>query len=194
MTASAATQKHDFIGLLAAPGRSPEIPEENDVYGWLVGSWNLEALHYAATDVAPLHIQGEVHFGWVLEGRAIQDVWIMPRVSERNANLAKTNNMYGTTLRIWDASIQSLAHPLDQSRNESLRTANRPPRRPPQGRRYRAGRRTHGRHADALAIHRNHAQLVPLDRRIAESRRRHLEARRRIPLQAYAMNRWGFRQ
>ena len=31
----------------------------------------------------------------------------MPRVSERNANLAKTNNMYGTTLRIWDASIQA---------------------------------------------------------------------------------------
>ena len=107
MTASAATQKHDFIGLLAAPGRSAEIPEENDVYGWLVGSWDLEALHYAAVDVTPLHIQGEVHFGWVLEGRAIQDVWIMPRVSERNANLAKTNNMYGTTLRIWDASVQA---------------------------------------------------------------------------------------
>jgi len=107
MTASAASQKHDFYSLLAASERSPEIPEENDVYGWLVGSWDLEALHYAAIDVAPLHIQGEVHFGWVLEGRAIQDVWIMPRVLERNANLAKTNNMYGTTLRIWDASVQA---------------------------------------------------------------------------------------
>jgi hypothetical protein len=111
MTASAASQKHDFHSLLAAAGRSPEIPEENDVYGWLVGSWVLEVLHYAAVDVAPLHIQGEVHFGWVLEGRAIQDVWIMPRVSERSANPAGTNktsnNMYGTTLRIWDASIQA---------------------------------------------------------------------------------------
>jgi hypothetical protein len=111
MTASAASQKHDFHSLLAAPGRSPEISEENDVYGWLIGSWDLEVLQYAAVDVAPLHIQGEVHFGWVLEGRAIQDVWIMPRVSERSANLAdankKTNNMYGTTLRIWDASIQA---------------------------------------------------------------------------------------
>jgi len=111
MTASAASQKHDFHSLLAATGRSPEIPEENDVYGWLVGSWDLEVLHYAAVDVAPLHIQGEVHFGWVVEGRAIQDVWIMPRVSERSANLPdankKTNNMYGTTLRIWDASIQA---------------------------------------------------------------------------------------
>jgi hypothetical protein len=95
MTASAASQKHDFYSLLAASERSPEIPEENDAYGWLVGSWDLEVLHYAAVDVAPLHIRG------------IQDVWIMPRVSERNANLAKTNNMYGTTLRIWDESIQA---------------------------------------------------------------------------------------
>ena len=111
MTASAASQKHDFYSLLAASERSPEIPEENDVYGWLVGSWDLEVLHYAAVDVTPLHIQGEVHFGWVLEGRAIQDVWIMPRTSERNANLADSNkmanNMYGTTLGIWDASIQA---------------------------------------------------------------------------------------
>ena len=22
--------------------------------------------------------RGEIHFGWVLEGRAIQDVWILP--------------------------------------------------------------------------------------------------------------------
>ena len=100
MTASTAIQKQNFHSLLAATGRSPEIPEENDVYGWLVGSWDLEVLHYAAVDIAPLHIQGEVHFGWVLEGRAIQDVWIMPRRSDRTPSTDKANNMYGTTLRV----------------------------------------------------------------------------------------------
>jgi hypothetical protein len=50
---------------------------------------------------------GEAHFGWVLEGRAVQDVWIMPRRSERAATLDRTNNMYGTTLRVWDHSIQA---------------------------------------------------------------------------------------
>ena len=180
MTASAASQKQIFHSLLAAPGKWPEIPEENDVYGWLVGSWDLEVLHYAAVDVASLHIQGEVHFGWVLEGRAIQDVWIMPRVSERNANLAgaskTSNNMYGTTLRIWDASIQAWRIRWINPVTNHYEQQNRPPRR----QRHCASRRSPGRHSHPLAIHRNHAKLIPLARRSPERRRRHMEARRRI--------------
>jgi hypothetical protein len=97
--------RQDFHAVLAAPGRSREIPESADAYGWLIGSWELSVLHYAGVDVSPLRIKGEAHFGWVLEGRAVQDVWIMPR--ERTAQLDKSNNMYGTTLRVWDASIQA---------------------------------------------------------------------------------------
>jgi hypothetical protein len=96
-----------FATMLLAPGRSPEIPESADFYGWLVGSWELEVLRYAAVDVSLQHITGEAHFGWVLEGRAVQDVWIMPRCSERRPSLAKTNNMYGSTLRVWDPAIQA---------------------------------------------------------------------------------------
>jgi hypothetical protein len=88
-------------------GRSPEIPAAADVYGWLVGSWELDVFYYRAVDVAALCLKGEAHFGWVLEGRAIQDVWIMPRRSERTADTDKVNNMYGTTLRVWDPSIQA---------------------------------------------------------------------------------------
>jgi hypothetical protein len=38
---------------------------------------------------------GEIHFGWVLEGRAVQDVWILPGV------------FYGTTLRVYDPTIDA---------------------------------------------------------------------------------------
>ncbi|MCI0391845.1 MAG: hypothetical protein MOB07_24140 [Acidobacteria bacterium] len=58
-------------------------------------------------DVAARQIKGEAHFGWVLEGRAVQDVWIMPRREERSADIDKTMNMYGTTLRAWDSAIQA---------------------------------------------------------------------------------------
>ncbi|HEX7155188.1 MAG TPA: hypothetical protein VF618_27210 [Thermoanaerobaculia bacterium] len=82
-----------MIQKLAATGRSPEIPEELDVYGWLVGSWELDVIHYAV-DVREHGIKGSAHFGWVLEGRAIEDVWIM-----RREGLVHT---YGMTFRYYD--------------------------------------------------------------------------------------------
>ena len=78
---------------LTASGRGPEIPEASDVYGWLIGSWHLDVRRWGA-DGAEYRGSGEVHFAWVLEGRAIQDVWIM-------------KNTYGLTLRVWDPSIEA---------------------------------------------------------------------------------------
>jgi hypothetical protein len=91
---------------LVSSGRSPEIAAADDVYGWLIGSWELDVRRYGV-DVSSRNIEGEVHFGWVLEGRAVQDVWSMPRRQDRTLQLEKTCNMYGTTLRVWDASIQA---------------------------------------------------------------------------------------
>jgi hypothetical protein len=93
--------------VLASAGRAPEIPDSFDLYGWLVGSWDLDVLYYWANDVSSRGIKGEVHAGWVLEGRAIQDVWIMPPRSERSGPPDKKMNMYGTTLRLWDSTIQA---------------------------------------------------------------------------------------
>jgi hypothetical protein len=107
MTRTQAEGQAGFQAVLAAPGRSPTIPESMDVYGWLVGSWDLAVLRYWGIDVSARGLTGEVHFGWVLEGRAIQDVWIMPRRSERTGNEEPTQNMYGTTFRMWDPGIQA---------------------------------------------------------------------------------------
>lgn len=97
----------NFAAVLESTTRSPEIPESADIYGWLIGSWELEVLRYKGVDVSPLKLNGEAHFTRVLEGRAIQDVWIMPRPSDRAADTPKTNNMYGTTVRLWDPAIHA---------------------------------------------------------------------------------------
>jgi hypothetical protein len=89
---------------LLAPGRSPEIPEAADCYGWLVGSWTLDVRRYAGVDTAGRGLRGEIRAAWVLEGRGIQDTWIMPpRGSRPGAD--PTQNMYGTTLRTWDPAL-----------------------------------------------------------------------------------------
>lgn len=98
------TVNNTFHQALAAGGRSREIPESEDVYGWLIGDWELDVLRYKGEETPGL--RGEVHFAWVLEGRAIEDLWIMPPRSERTDALPKTNNMYGVTFRVYDPAIR----------------------------------------------------------------------------------------
>jgi len=124
MITIAPAQKGAFETALTASARSPEIPESADIYGWLIGSWELEVLHYKTVDVSSLGIKGEVHVGWVLEGRAVQDVWIMPRRAERAVQTGKSNNMYGTTLRVWNpvnqAWLISWMNPVTGHREEQI--------------------------------------------------------------------------
>lgn len=101
---------HAFLSAVASPGRTGEIDEADDVYGWLVGSWSLAVLHYRGFDLRGEGLTGEVHAGWTLEGRAIQDVWIMPAREDRRAGrMARDpqNDMYGTTLRAWDPTLRA---------------------------------------------------------------------------------------
>jgi hypothetical protein len=89
---------------LAAERRSQEIPEAMDCYGWLVGSWDLDVVGYD-DDGAVIRTLGEAHVGWVLDGRAVQDVFINPRRVDRNTGSPKFANWFGTTLRIYDPSL-----------------------------------------------------------------------------------------
>ena len=91
---------------LFAKGRASDIPEAQDLYGWLIGGWDLDIRNYWK-DVSTLGLKGEAHFAWVLEGRAVQDVWIMPRRSDRGGTYEHGVNSYGTTLRVWDPAIQA---------------------------------------------------------------------------------------
>jgi hypothetical protein len=143
-----------FHTALAAAARSPEIPESADAYGWLVGSWELDVKRYWAVDVSGQGLRGEVHAGWALEGRAVQDVWIMPCCGERAAPFDKKRNMYGTTLR--------LADHVEQPGGRTLRTTDRQAKR----RGCRPVGSPRGRNADAMEIHRDHGGFLPLVGRV----------------------------
>src|SRR5262245_10593676 len=124
MTTIEPPQTGALLAALVAAGRSPDIPEEADAYGWLIGSWKLTVLHYWATDVSARGIEGEAHFGWILEGRAVQDVWIMPPRSQRSSPVDRSMNMFGTTLRVWDPAIQAWritwSNPAGDHREEQI--------------------------------------------------------------------------
>ena len=95
-----------FIRTLTSTARSPDIPAEDDIYGFLVGSWELEIVSHDDEGVTRETI-GEAHAARVLDGRAIQDVFINPRRTDRGPSMAKFANWFGTTLRIYDATSRT---------------------------------------------------------------------------------------
>jgi hypothetical protein len=87
---------------LLATSAHPSLGAAADLYAWLVGSWNVDVTDFG-DDGMPRHGDGEWHFAWVLEGRALQDVWIVPMRAERAREPASVvGNRYGTSLRVYD--------------------------------------------------------------------------------------------
>ncbi|WP_448610219.1 hypothetical protein [Geodermatophilus sp. URMC 60] len=68
-----------------------------DDFGRLVGTWRL---HWSglAPDGTWHRATGELHVGWVLDGRAVQDVWIVPGRGEPGAGVPPLA-FHGTTVR-----------------------------------------------------------------------------------------------
>jgi len=98
-----------FARVLHAAGPDRERGRELALYGWLVGQWDMDVTTLLE-DGTQHSGHGEIHAGWVLQGRAIQDVWMIPRLVERRPGipqLAGAGNWYGTTLRIYDPNIEA---------------------------------------------------------------------------------------
>ena len=164
MTTTQEQLKREFHDLLAASGRSPEIPEASDVYGWLVGSWELDVYRYLV-DVADRHIKGEVHAGWVLEGRAIQDVWMIPRLAERSnaPPFPVAGNWFGTTIRVYDPNIDAWRiYWIDPARNIFRQQI---------GRQRGAGGQDRNGRTVAMELYQDHIEFVSLVGRVLCKRR-----------------------
>ena len=96
-----------FLAALGADGPAADRAGKMDLYGRFIGSWELDVTQIA-DDGAKRRRPGEWHFGWALEGRAIQDVWIVPPRGElRHGDAAAQVNSYGSTLRVYDPDIDA---------------------------------------------------------------------------------------
>ena len=83
-----------FIDVLHSNCPAPDRADKMTLYSWLIGDWEMDAVLHQ--DDGTTHTgRGEIHAGFVLEGRAIQDVWILPSI------------FYGTTLRIYDPGLDA---------------------------------------------------------------------------------------
>jgi hypothetical protein len=86
------TEPTGFMKALHSDGPANDRARHLELYGWLIGDWVMDATVHRE-DGTTFKGPGEIHFGWVLQGRAIQDVSILPSV------------FHGTTLRIYDPAL-----------------------------------------------------------------------------------------
>jgi hypothetical protein len=100
VTGLAIEQESGMQHALVSGQPSDELQALDCPYHWLVGSWAVRVVDY--TSEGEIHSEGEWHFAWVLEGRAMQDVWISPpRGARANVDRARPNR-YGTSIRAYD--------------------------------------------------------------------------------------------
>lgn len=103
------TDVRTFMDVLHADGPAADRAVKLGLYGQFVGDWQTDIITHAP-DGARHDGHGEIHFGWVLQGRAIQDVWMIPRLHDRRQDapiMPVSGNWYGTTLRVYDPHLDA---------------------------------------------------------------------------------------
>ena len=97
---------NSLIETSVASGPHPSLGSHGQTYATIIGSWLGQVHNHMLGQTVPAG-SIEAHFAWVLEGRAVQDVWITPARSERKSNPNATLDWYGTTLRVFDPSLEA---------------------------------------------------------------------------------------
>lgn len=92
-----------FGDALLSAGPHPDIPPEQQIFAPFIGSWDLIVRWFDEAGGLSREERGEWHFAWILEGRGIQDVWIVPRRPERSGRSDLYE--YGTSLRFFDETL-----------------------------------------------------------------------------------------
>ncbi|MBB3897066.1 hypothetical protein [Roseococcus suduntuyensis] len=90
-----------FADALLSPAPHAGIPRDQWIFEPFIGSWALEVRWYGPDKALIREEEGEWHFARVLEGRGIQDVWVVPPRGQREVSAYE----YGTSLRFHDPAL-----------------------------------------------------------------------------------------
>jgi hypothetical protein len=89
----------------AAEGPAGPHADELMLFGQFVGLWDVDVRYYPEDGTTNAH-RGEWSWGWILGGRAIQDVYTVPPRTEQEREGIEPL-VHGTTVRIYDPSLDA---------------------------------------------------------------------------------------
>ena len=91
----AADARRDMITALPAPGPNPTLGAEARVWDQFTGTWDCDYSFHPENGPV-IHAKGELLFGWIIDGHAVQDIWITyPQKPDEQREI-------GTSLRFFD--------------------------------------------------------------------------------------------
>jgi hypothetical protein len=99
----AEAQGNRAIKGLVADDVDPALREKLGLFGQFIGDWEID-LQASLPDGTPVTAKGEVHFGWILNGTAVQDVW-SSRIENPPPGIPASSA--GTTIRFYDSEIDA---------------------------------------------------------------------------------------
>jgi uncharacterized protein len=115
-----ASQSRAALAGLLASGPHPDLADKFQLFGQFVGDWDVDWTGYQPDNTVSQTGKGEIHFAWVLDGRAIQDVWIFPTRADLRRGLPIDE--WGSTLRFYDPSIDAWKISFQSPVNQVVRT------------------------------------------------------------------------
>src|SRR5436190_23057272 len=90
-----------MINVLSALGPHPSLGDEARVFDRFVGTWDCDYTFFLA-DGSTKHSVGEIKFGWILDGQAVQDIWIAyPKEAGKERGIGTTVRFFDTKLKTW---------------------------------------------------------------------------------------------
>ena len=98
---SSSSAPQAMINVLASGGPHPSLGEEAQTFDRFVGTWDGEFTSYRKGG-AVYYRKGELHFGWVMDGYALQDLWIgYPTGTQKARTIGTTLWFFDTKLKQW---------------------------------------------------------------------------------------------
>ncbi|PYV66141.1 MAG: hypothetical protein DMG96_43275 [Acidobacteria bacterium] len=90
-----------MIRVLGSANPNPSLGEEAQTFDRLIGSWDAD-FSFPQADGTVRHKKGELHFGWVMDGHAVQDLWIgYPTGEQKERTIGTTFRFFDTKLKQW---------------------------------------------------------------------------------------------
>lgn len=108
--AQATDARQAMVSVLSASSPHPSLGDEARVWDRFVGAWDCDYTFFLE-DGSVKHSRGEVDFGWVMDGRAIQDIWITyPKEAGQERGIGTSVRFFDSKSKLWQVVFISPAH------------------------------------------------------------------------------------